>query len=763
YGGSSRHHNFETPYAYRSLYRQRLLHRAKSVGPISLPEIPHVEHRAVSHTRRPAPDLADVWREPDSKPIFTFMLRPRLIQEGVGCKLICCVGGKPPPKVQWFKDRTQLSDHDSHYATSYVHGVCTLEITACEASDSGMFRCFATNPLGTDETTALVHVEEIRRTRRAVSARPGESDTSARARSPSPPRASGRDGNWRDKLGAGEKSSRDTLEVEKPKRKERRDPPTFSEQLSDTTVYEGANAKLRCEVKGKPTPKIEWLKNGESLPTESRFQESYDDDVATLIIKKVKVDDSAEYICRATNEEGSNTSSAQLTVKAHVPGDNEAEYAASLAQEDEQAVKAEAPAAASEETSVAAAAPPEPTEGAASETAAKVEEKLPSEAVAEVPESANITTEPTPVEAPVGTEPTPAPAPAAAAPEPVPEPAPAPAPAPEPEPEKKPAAGKAAPAKKPATPAAPEKKPVGAAALKKPEPAKKADEKKVEEKKEPAKKPVDDKTKKPAADDKKKAEDAKSKAAPAAAAAPAEEPAAAPAEEPAPSEPEKKLEEEPKPEPEPKKKEEEEPQEKPAEAKAKFSKHIKSQNLMEGDPLTLDCSVDSGNEEVEVTWLRNSKEIPENPDFRRERDGNVHKLVVTEVFPEDSGVFSALMKSQSTPTPRISACSVIIQARDEEPLDPCFGQFPQSISLEEGGKAKFSCKLTGSTPMTAEWHLNGKPLDRESSRFIFTNADTEFSFEIPVVLATDEGQYHVTVSNDKGEITAAYSLHVDQS
>ena len=52
-----------------------------------------------------------------------------------------------------------MSDHDSHYATSYVHGVCTLEITACEASDSGMFRCFATNPLGTDETTALVHVE----------------------------------------------------------------------------------------------------------------------------------------------------------------------------------------------------------------------------------------------------------------------------------------------------------------------------------------------------------------------------------------------------------------------------------------------------------------------------------------------------------------------------------------------------------------------------------------------------------------------------
>jgi len=65
--------------------------------------------------------------------------------------------------------------------------------------------------------------------------------------------------------------------------------------------------------------------------------------------------------------------------------------------------------------------------------------------------------------------------------------------------------------------------------------------------------------------------------------------------------------------------------------------------------------------------------------------------------------------------------------------------------------------------LIAEWNLNGKPLDSGSSRFTINNAETEFSLEIPVVLATDEGQYHITISNDKGEITAAYSLHVDQS
>jgi hypothetical protein len=155
-------------------------------------------------------------------------------------------------------------------------------------------------------------------------------------------------------------------------------------------------------------------------------------------------------------------------------------YTASLAQEDETAVQAT-----SEQTI-------EPTEGVASDTAAKVEEKLPSEMVAEVPESANISTEPTPVEAPVGTEPVPA---TVAEPEPAPAPVPEPVAVPVPEPVK-PAAGKAALAKKPAVV---EKKPVGAAALKKPEPVKKP-----EEKKEPAKKPAEDKTKKPVVDEKKK-------------------------------------------------------------------------------------------------------------------------------------------------------------------------------------------------------------------------------------------------------------------
>ncbi|CAF3418033.1 unnamed protein product [Rotaria socialis] len=804
---ATRYRDLKATAIFRSLYARFFPRSDHTFLSYSLPATPIVEHRELSPARRHIYNQIDIWQEPDSKPVFSFTLRPRFIQEGIGCKLICCINGKPTPKVQWFKERTQLSDTDPHYLTTYVHGVCTLEITACETSDSAMYRCSATNPLGTDETCCLVHVDEIRRIRRAHSTRPVDDEEivqyasrsrqthssrqvddetvvkyESRTYSSSSSRVSGRDSSWRDKLGAGEKpAQRDILDVEKPKRKERRDPPKFIEQLIDIGVFEGSTAKLSGEVKGRPTPKVEWLKNGESLTVDSRIEQTYEDDVATLIIKSVKLDDGGEYICRATNDEGSDTSSAQVTIRAHVRTADEEVDTTSTAQEDQTSVPAESQAASVE---TAAAVPELASSAPVPEPVALVAESVPVAAVVEEPVS-------------VVAEPVPAP---------VPEPAPA--------------TGKAAATKKAAVPekkaAVPEKKLVGAAALKKPEPAKKVEEKKEaakkpEEKKEPAKKAADDKTKKSAVEEKKKTEEAVPKPAPVVEAAPVETPKPAPAVEEAVAEPvvaapapvveeavaepvvaapapvveeavpepvvaaPAPVVEEAVPEPvvdapapveEPApvevKEEKEEVEEKPAEPKLKFSRYVKSQNMLEGDSLTLECSCEGVADDIDVVWLRNNKEIPDNPDFRRERVANAFKLVVAEVFPEDSGVFSALLKSKSTSDQLLSSCSVIIQARDEEPLDPNFVQFPHGLSLEEGGKAKFSCKLSGSTPMNAEWNFNGNPLDQNSSRFAFTNGEKEFSFEIPVVLATDQGQYHVTASNDKGEITAAFSLHVEQ-
>ena len=101
----------------------------------------------------------DLWKEPDAKATFTFKLRPRLIQVGNPVKLLCCLSGKPSPKVYWFKSGNPISEIDPHYNLEYSCGVCTLEIKSCYLSDAGNFKCRAENALGFDETLCSVNVE----------------------------------------------------------------------------------------------------------------------------------------------------------------------------------------------------------------------------------------------------------------------------------------------------------------------------------------------------------------------------------------------------------------------------------------------------------------------------------------------------------------------------------------------------------------------------------------------------------------------------
>jgi hypothetical protein len=101
----------------------------------------------------------DLWKEPDQKATFTFKLRPRLIQVGIGVKLLCCLAGKPMPKIKWFKGSNEISEADPHFAIEHNAGVCTLEIQSCTLNDSGVYKCFAENSLGSDETVCAINVE----------------------------------------------------------------------------------------------------------------------------------------------------------------------------------------------------------------------------------------------------------------------------------------------------------------------------------------------------------------------------------------------------------------------------------------------------------------------------------------------------------------------------------------------------------------------------------------------------------------------------
>ena len=42
----------------------------------------------------------------------------------------------------------------------------------------------------------------------------------------------------------------------------------------------------------------------------------------------------------------------------------------------------------------------------------------------------------------------------------------------------------------------------------------------------------------------------------------------------------------------------------------------------------------------EVNWLANGKPIPDSDDFKYQNAGDIYKLIVGEIFPEDAGVYT---------------------------------------------------------------------------------------------------------------------------
>jgi hypothetical protein len=79
------------------------------------------------------------------------------MQEGSTCKLLACLTGNPHPAIQWQKSGKPLDN--SIYPITHTDGVITIEIINCQPSDSGKYRCTATNSLGSDSTDCVVIVE----------------------------------------------------------------------------------------------------------------------------------------------------------------------------------------------------------------------------------------------------------------------------------------------------------------------------------------------------------------------------------------------------------------------------------------------------------------------------------------------------------------------------------------------------------------------------------------------------------------------------
>uniref|UniRef100_A0A1A8IUE4 Myomesin 2 n=1 Tax=Nothobranchius kuhntae TaxID=321403 RepID=A0A1A8IUE4_NOTKU len=94
--------------------------------------------------------------------------------------------------------------------------------------------------------------------------------------------------------------------------------PDFLVALRPHTVWEKTPVKLFCTVEGNPRPIVQWYKGGVPIdppntPGKYKIENKYG--VHSLIISRCVVSDTAEYSAVATNQHGTVTSKATVTVK----------------------------------------------------------------------------------------------------------------------------------------------------------------------------------------------------------------------------------------------------------------------------------------------------------------------------------------------------------------------------------------------------------------------------------------------------------------
>ncbi|XP_026114231.1 obscurin isoform X18 [Carassius auratus] len=237
-------------------------------------------------------------------PIILTELRSQDVPDGFPVSFDCVIVGNPPPTVRWFKDGKMLEENDHYMINEDQEGHHQLIITAVLPTDMGVYRCMAENDSAIASSKAELRVDM---------SCSSDYDTAADATETSSYVSA--------KGYVSSSEHRDTEAFESVAEDEQL--PQILDELHDLFLSPGAPiAKMSVRVKGFPTPRVYWFKDGTPLQGSSRIVLSTKRDQHSLEILDVKREDTGEYSAYISNIAGSAYSSARLNVQA--PGERPA-------------------------------------------------------------------------------------------------------------------------------------------------------------------------------------------------------------------------------------------------------------------------------------------------------------------------------------------------------------------------------------------------------------------------------------------------------
>ncbi|KAL1117095.1 hypothetical protein AAG570_004423, partial [Ranatra chinensis] len=193
----------------------------------------------------------------EQAPQVALQLSDQTRNEGQPVFFKCRITGKPAPQIQWMKGDKPIKP-SKYFQMGREGEVHTLRISEAFPEDEGVYKCVATNNSGSVTLSASLRV-----------------------------------------------LAPDTTDVA----------PTVS-PMRDVIVPEGSSAQFKTQVTGKPTPVVQWYREGDLIPQSPDFQMINEGKNAILLIASTYEEDAGTFTCRATNSAGQAETSAKLIVKS---------------------------------------------------------------------------------------------------------------------------------------------------------------------------------------------------------------------------------------------------------------------------------------------------------------------------------------------------------------------------------------------------------------------------------------------------------------
>uniref|UniRef100_A0A6I8PQI0 Palladin n=1 Tax=Ornithorhynchus anatinus TaxID=9258 RepID=A0A6I8PQI0_ORNAN len=264
-------------------------------------------------------------------PRFTQKLRSQEVAEGSRVLLECRVTGHPKPRIRWFCEGKELQNSPDIQIQCEGGDLHALIIAEAFEDDTGRYTCLATNPSGSDTTSAEVFVE-------GASSTDSDSESTAFKLNPGAmPQAQKKTTSVSLTIGSSSPKTGVTTAVIQPisvpvqqvqsptsylcrldGSNPAFSPPVFTKDLQNITASEGQVVVLECRVRGTPPLQVKWFRQGSEIQDSPDFRilQKSKSEICTLVIAETFPEDAGTFACSARNEFGSVTSTAQLVVRS---------------------------------------------------------------------------------------------------------------------------------------------------------------------------------------------------------------------------------------------------------------------------------------------------------------------------------------------------------------------------------------------------------------------------------------------------------------